>query len=142
MSAYSESRADFARARWRAHHFNRVERTSHPRKIQPRGTLFVLACTGLRDMTLSVARAARLAQGLLERGTMADTTQWQGSERRTNLRLRALIDELRGELRDTRHALEFLRERVSTLSVEMEELRRAHNEGRPAVIRAEGGAAR
>jgi hypothetical protein len=73
---------------------------------------------------------------------MADTTQWQGSERRTNLRLRALIDELRGELRDTRHALEFLRERVSTLSVEMEELRRAHNERRPSVIRAEGGAAR
>ena len=64
---------------------------------------------------------------------MADEEPWQGPERRTNLRLRALIDDLRGELRDTRHALEFLRERVSSLSVELEELRRAHNERRPSV---------
>ena len=71
---------------------------------------------------------------------MTDTTQWQGPERRTNLRLRALIDDLRRELRDTRHALEFLRERVSTLSVEVEDLRRAHNEGRPSVVGAGTGA--
>jgi len=67
---------------------------------------------------------------------MTETTQWQGPERRSNPRLRALIDDLRAELRDTRHALEFLRERVSTLSVELEELRRAHNEGRPSVVAA------
>ena len=67
---------------------------------------------------------------------MTDTTQWQGPERRTNPRLRALIDDLRGELRDTRHALEFLRERVSALSVELEEVRRAHNQGRPSVVGA------
>jgi len=65
---------------------------------------------------------------------MADTEQWQGPERRTNLRLRALIDELRGELRDTRHSQEFLRERVAALSVDVEDLRRAHNEGRPSVV--------
>ena len=64
---------------------------------------------------------------------MADQGRWQGAERRTNHRLRAIIDELRAELRDTRHALEFLRERVSRLSVDMEELRRAHNEGRRSV---------
>jgi hypothetical protein len=74
---------------------------------------------------------------LAERGTtMADSEQWQGPERRTNHRLRALIDELRGEQRDTRHALEFLRDRVSMLSVDLEELRRAHNEGRPSVVSA------
>ena len=67
---------------------------------------------------------------------MADAKEWQGPERRTNVRLRALIDELRSELRDTRHALEFLRERVSTLSIDLEELRRAHNEGRPLAVGA------
>jgi len=58
--------------------------------------------------------------------------EWQGPERRTNPRMRMLIDDLRGELRDTREALEYLRQRVSTLGVDLEELRRAHNEGRPS----------
>jgi len=64
---------------------------------------------------------------------MADTKAWQGTERRTSTRMRVLIDELRSELRDSRDALEFLREQVHALNVKVEELRRAHNEGRPAV---------
>jgi len=88
-------------------------------------------------VTLSLALGAVDGKDRLAGGTMTDTTQWQGPERRTNPRLRALIDELRGELRDTRHSLEFLRERVSTLSVDVEELRRAHNEGRSLVVGAE-----
>jgi hypothetical protein len=46
-------------------------------------------------------------------------------ERRTNHRLRALIDDLQSQLRDTRHALEFVRGSVSELRVDVEELRRA-----------------
>ena len=61
---------------------------------------------------------------------MSETKQWDGPERRTNPRMRALIDELRSGLRDNREAVEFLRERVHTLGVDLEELRRAHNEGR------------
>lgn len=64
---------------------------------------------------------------------MDDTRQWEGPERRTSLRLRALIDDMQLQLRDTRHALEFLREGVSDLRVDVEELRRAHNEGRLSV---------
>ena len=92
-------------------------------------------------MTLSSVRERRWRAHRLK-GTMADTTEWQGPERRTNHRLRALIDELRGELRDTRHALEFVRERVSALSLDVEELRRAHDKGRPSVVSNESGAER
>jgi predicted nucleic acid-binding Zn-ribbon protein len=68
---------------------------------------------------------------------MADSSgQWQGPERRTNLRMRALIDDLRAELRDNRAAVEYLREQVHALSVELEELRRAHNENRPSLVSA------
>jgi hypothetical protein len=67
---------------------------------------------------------------------MADGKEWRGPERRTDVRLRALIDELRSELRDTRYAMEFLRERVSTLSVELEELKRLHNERRASTAAA------
>jgi len=69
---------------------------------------------------------------------MADETDYGGPERRKNHRLRALIDELRGELRDTRHALEFMRESVANLRVELEELRQAHNEGRQSGPRRKG----
>jgi len=64
---------------------------------------------------------------------MADPREWQGPERRANPRMRALIDELRADMRDNRAAVDYLRERVQALSVELEEVRRAHNENRPAV---------
>ena len=55
---------------------------------------------------------------------MGDTRPWTGPERRTNLRLRALIDEHRLNLRDARDAIEYLRERIFALTVEVEVLRR------------------
>lgn len=73
------------------------------------------------------------ARGVEGRDSVDDTRQWEGPERRTSLRLRALIDDMQLQLRDTRHALEFLREGVSDLRVDVEELRRAHNEGRQSV---------
>ena len=45
-------------------------------------------------------------------------------ERRTNHRLRMLIDDLQSQLRDTRHALEFVRDGLADLRVNVEELRR------------------
>jgi hypothetical protein len=63
---------------------------------------------------------------------MDDTREWQGPERRTNLRLRALIDDLQSQLRDTRHTVECLRDGVSDLRLELAELRHAHNKGRPS----------
>jgi chromosome segregation ATPase len=46
-------------------------------------------------------------------------------DRRTNHRLRMLIDDLQSQLRDTRHALEYVRDSVADLRVDVEELRRA-----------------
>ena len=66
---------------------------------------------------------------------MSDGSVYDGPERRKHHRLRALIDELRGELRDTRHALEYMRESVAALRVDLEELRQAHNEGRQSEVR-------
>ena len=57
-------------------------------------------------------------------------------ERSSNHRLRMLIDDLQSQLRDTRHALEFVLDSVADLRVDVEDLRRAHNEGRPAIARA------
>ena len=54
-------------------------------------------------------------------------------ERRKNHRLRMLIDDLQSQLRDTRHALEFVRDSVGQLRVDVEDLRRAHNEERPLI---------
>ena len=54
-------------------------------------------------------------------------------ERRKNHRLRMLIDDLQSQLRDTRHALEFVRDSVGQLRMDVEDLRRAHNEERPLI---------
>jgi predicted nucleic acid-binding Zn-ribbon protein len=54
-------------------------------------------------------------------------------ERRKNDRLRMLIDDLQSQLRDTRYALEFVRDSVAQLRVDVEDLRRAHNEERPLI---------
>ena len=51
-------------------------------------------------------------------------------ERRTNHRLRMLIDDLQSQLRDTRHAVEYIRESVAELRLSVEELRRAFTSGR------------
>lgn len=51
-------------------------------------------------------------------------------------------DDLRGELRDNREAVEYLRERVRALSVELDELRRAHSENRPSLMGERTGAQR
>jgi hypothetical protein len=63
---------------------------------------------------------------------MTDGTRWDGTERRSNLRLRTLIDELRSELRDTRQSLEFLRERVSSMAVELERLKQESQGSSPS----------
>jgi len=44
-----------------------------------------------------------------------------------------LIDDLQSQLSDTRHALEFVRDSVAQLRVDVEDLRRAHNEERPLI---------
>ena len=51
-------------------------------------------------------------------------------ERRTNHRLRMLIDDLQSQLRDTRHAVEHIRESVAELRLSVEELRRTCANGR------------
>lgn len=56
-------------------------------------------------------------------------------DRRTNHRLRMLIDDLQSQLRDTRHALEFVRDSLAELRVDVEELKLAYNERRPMVTR-------
>lgn len=63
------------------------------------------------------------ARGLLMGYTM-DRSE-ERPERRSNHRLRMLIDDLQAQLRDTRHALEFVREGLAELRVDVEELRRA-----------------
>ena len=44
-----------------------------------------------------------------------------------------LIDDLQSQLSDTRHALEFVQDSVAQLRVDVEDLRRAHNEERPLI---------
>lgn len=46
-----------------------------------------------------------------------------------------LIDDLQSQLRDTRHALEFVRDSLAELRVDVEELKLAYNERRPMVTR-------
>jgi hypothetical protein len=41
-----------------------------------------------------------------------------------------LIDDLQSQLRDTRHAVEYIRESVAELRLSVEELRRAFTSGR------------
>lgn len=72
------------------------------------------------------------ADVLLNGGPMVERSE-ERPERRTNHRLRMLIDDLQSQLRDTRHALEFVRDSVAQLRVDVEDLRRAHNEERPLI---------
>ena len=65
-------------------------------------------------------------------GPMVERSE-ERPERRTNHRLRMLIDDLQSQLRDTRHALEFVRDSVAQLRLDVEDLRRAHNEERPLI---------
>ena len=51
-------------------------------------------------------------------------------ERRTNHRLRMLIDDLQSQLRDTRYTVEYIRESVAELRLSVEELRRTCANGR------------
>jgi hypothetical protein len=55
---------------------------------------------------------------------MATTTAWQGPERRQQLRLRRLIDALWAGQRGNQEALEYLREPVGALAVDLEETKR------------------
>ena len=51
------------------------------------------------------------------------STGWQGSERRTNHRLRALIDELQAGVRGDREAIETVSDRVTVLERDVEALK-------------------
>ena len=64
------------------------------------------------------------------------TTRWQGPERRTQLRLRQVIDALWAGQRGNQEALEYLRERVSDLAVDVEESKRIGVDGPQPVARS------
>jgi hypothetical protein len=53
-----------------------------------------------------------------------DSPRWQGTDRRTNLRLRAIIDELQAQARVSRAAIQELSDRIDVLTQEVEGLRK------------------
>jgi hypothetical protein len=53
----------------------------------------------------------------------SDGRTWNGQERRTNLRLRALIDEIQAGIRDHQGALETLDARVSALTADLQAIK-------------------
>lgn len=52
------------------------------------------------------------------------STGWHGPERRTNVRLRAIIAELQAGVRDHRGAIETLTERVADIAKDVESLKK------------------
>ena len=50
-----------------------------------------------------------------------------GEERRTNLRLRAIIDELQAGVRENRGAIEILTGRVTTIANEVDSLKQSRS---------------
>jgi len=56
---------------------------------------------------------------------MADDKAWPGPERRTNLRLRRLIDDLQAGVKDNREAIAALTTRVVNLETDVRDVQEA-----------------